>query len=194
MNIWDLDKLVIFIAFVIPGFVSIKIYDLLVPTDRKEIGKYLIDAVAYSCINYALVSWILVLADRCNLYKNHPFWFFLLVISILFLFPILWAVLYYCLRTLTFFTKRIPHPISKPWDYVFSKREAYWVIVYLNDGTKIGGRYGSDSFASSYPADEQIYLQQVWEVNDDNRFLKAVERSKGILVSKKDIKAIEFFR
>ena len=28
MDIWDVDKLVLFIAFVIPGFVSIKTYQL----------------------------------------------------------------------------------------------------------------------------------------------------------------------
>lgn len=194
MDIWELDKLVIFIAFVIPGFISLKVYDLFVPTDRKEIGKYLIDAVAYSCINYALVFWILILAERNKLNENHPFWFFLLVLAILFIFPIIWAMLFFKLRKLKFFTKRIPHPTLKPWDYVFSKRESYWVIVYLNDGTKFGGMYDTESFASSYPAEEQIYLQQVWEIDEKRKFLKPIERSRGIIVSKKDIKAIEFFR
>lgn len=193
MNIWELDKLVIFIAFVIPGFISIKVYDLFVPTDRKEIGKYLIDAVAYSCINYALVSWMLILAERNKLYENHPFWFFLLVLSVLFIFPIIWAVLFWWLRKNRFFTKRIPHLVDKPWDYVFSKQESYWIIVYLNDGTKFGGMYDTESFASTYPAEEQIYLQQVWEVDEKRKFLKPVERSRGVIISKKDIKAIEFF-
>jgi hypothetical protein len=39
MNIWEVDKLIIFIAFVIPGFISIKVYDLFVPTERREIGE-----------------------------------------------------------------------------------------------------------------------------------------------------------
>jgi len=54
--------------------------------------------------------------------------------------------------------------------------------------------YDTESFASSSPADEQIYLQQVWEIDEKRKFLKPIERSRGIIVSKKDIKAIEFFR
>lgn len=194
MNIWEVDKLIIFIAFVIPGFISIKVYDLFVPTERREVGKHLIDAIAYSCINYALVFWILILAEKNNLYSNHPFWFFILLVAVLFIFPTIWALVFIKLRKLEFFLKRIPHPISKPWDYVFGKRESYWVIIYLTDGTKFGGIYDTKSFASSYPEEEQIYIQQVWDIGENNKFLSPVDRSKGILVSKKDIKAVEFFK
>jgi len=34
MNIFEIDKLIIFIAFVIPGFISIKVYNLLSPTQK----------------------------------------------------------------------------------------------------------------------------------------------------------------
>lgn len=43
MNIWDADKLVLLIAFVIPGFISIKTYDLLVPSERRKVGKSLVN-------------------------------------------------------------------------------------------------------------------------------------------------------
>ena len=194
MNIWEVDKLIIFIAFVIPGFISIKVYDLFVPTERREVGKYLIDAIAYSCINYALVFWILILAEKNDLYNNHSFLFFILIVAVLFIFPTIWALVFIKLRKLKFFLKRIPHPISKPWDYVFGKREVYWVIIYLTDGTKFGGMYDTQSFASSYPEEEQIYIQKVWEIGENNKFLAPINRSKGVLVSKKDIKAVEFFK
>lgn len=38
MDIWDANKLLLFIAFVIPGFVSLKIYELLFPAAQKENG------------------------------------------------------------------------------------------------------------------------------------------------------------
>ena len=56
MDIWDANKLLLFIAFVIPGFVSLKTYELLCPGAPKESDKLLIDAVAYSSINYAAYS------------------------------------------------------------------------------------------------------------------------------------------
>jgi len=36
MEIWEIDKLVLFIAFVIPGFISIKCYQLLFPGTEKS--------------------------------------------------------------------------------------------------------------------------------------------------------------
>ena len=50
MDIWDINKLLLFIALVIPGFVSLKTYELLFPAALKESDKLLIDAVAYSSI------------------------------------------------------------------------------------------------------------------------------------------------
>lgn len=52
MDIWDTNKLILFIAFVIPGFVSLKTYELLVPANMKDSDKRLIDAVAYSSVKY----------------------------------------------------------------------------------------------------------------------------------------------
>lgn len=54
MDIWSFDKLFIFIIFVVPGFISIKVYEALHPSVKRESSKIIIDAVAYSCINYAI--------------------------------------------------------------------------------------------------------------------------------------------
>jgi hypothetical protein len=56
--------------------------------------------------------------------------------------------------------KNIPHPIGKPWDYVFSKKEKYWIIVTLKNGKKIGGKHSENSFSSSSPNENQIYLEE----------------------------------
>ena len=55
MDIWEVDKLVLFIAFVIPGFISIKTYQLAFPGIDRATSDQLIDAVAYSSINYAIL-------------------------------------------------------------------------------------------------------------------------------------------
>jgi hypothetical protein len=52
------------------------------------------------------------------------------------------------LLKLKFLQKYTVHPISKPWDFVFSKKQPYWIIVHLSDGRRIGGRFGENSFAS----------------------------------------------
>lgn len=192
MNIWDADKLILFIAFFIPGFISIKVYDIFIPSEKKNAQNTILDAVTYSCINYALLSWLLYIDIRFAFQQKLPLVHSLILLLVLFVSPVLLAFFYMWLRKTKIVREYIPHPIQKPWDYFFGKQESYWVIIELNDGTKIGGIYDSDSFASSFPAEEQIYLQQVWEI-EDRKFIKPIERSRGIIVSGGNIKHIEFF-
>lgn len=67
------------------------------------------------------------------------------------------------------------------------------MIVHLKDQRKIGGLFDTASFASSYPAEPQIYLQQVWKLDGEGRFLEPIERSKGIIILRDDIVAVEMF-
>ena len=87
-----------------------------------------------------------------------------------------WPFLFLRLSTWRPIAKHLLHPIRKPWDYVFGKREPFWIIVHLQNGQKIGGRFGIGSFASSDPAHEQIYLEEVWVLDERGRFVSPVER------------------
>ena len=71
---------------------------------------------------------------------------------------------------------------------------SHWIIVHLKDGRKISGRYDTESFASSFPAEEQIYLQEVWILDDEGGFKEPVERTSGIIILKDEISLIEFFK
>jgi hypothetical protein len=119
--------------------------------------------------------------------------YFLFLLIVIFIIPIIWPLVFLKLSSWPPISKRIVHPIRKPWDYVFGKKHCYWVIVHLVDGKKIGGRYDKNSFTSSYPAEEQIYLEQVWHLDDKGAFMKAVERSGGIIILGKEISSLEFF-
>ena len=59
------------------------------------------------------------------------------------------------------------------------KREPVFVVVRLSDNTEIGGAFSTQSQASSYPLPEQIYLEQVWSLDEEGRFDKPIENSKG---------------
>jgi hypothetical protein len=192
MDIWDADKLVLFIAFVIPGFIALKTYDLLVPGEARDSSQSIVEAIAYSCINYALFSWLLLLDTHLDLVTTAPIWHGIIIFIILFVAPIGLAVGFWSLRFTNVFRKYFKHPTPKPWDYVFGKQESFWIIVELNDGKRIGGIYDTASFASSFPMSEQIYLQEVWEV-DGHRFLHPIDRSKGVIISEKDIRCINFY-
>ena len=92
-----------------------------------------------------------------------------------------------------FVQSSLPHPIGRPWDYVFGQRKRNWIIVTLKDGARIGGRFDSKSFASSAPAPEQLFLEECWNINEDGGFEIARTDSGGILILGNEIKTVEFF-
>lgn len=193
MDIWQVDKLILFIAFVIPGFISIKFYQLFFPGTSRPVSDQLIDAVAYSCVNYGALFWLIVQVERSALKEVHGWLYYLFYLFVLFVAPGLWVLLWKWLRTRNIFQRNAPHPIQKPWDFVFGQRKFYWVIVYLKNGEKVGGRYCSNSFASSSPAEEQIFIEEVWLLSGDV-LDRAVKQSEGVIIMSSEISRIEFFK
>lgn len=188
------QNLNIFWFLFLPGFISLKVYEMIVPQGERDISNLLYEVCAYGALNLAAFSWLIYGAYYFRINENHPVWFGFILLWILFIAPILWPIIWLKIRTWRVIARYIVHPIKKPWDFVFGKREAYWTIVNLTDGRRIGGRYDSNSFVSSYPADEQIYLEEVWKLNGDGKFVEQIKGSRGILISGKDILTIEFLK
>ena len=193
MDIWSVDKLVLFLIFFIPGFISMRVYDLLVPGERRDFSKSLLEAISYSAMNFAALSWLIALIQIGDYYHNHFTLYLLSVFVILFAVPVSWPFAFLKLSSWRPVGKHFVHPIQKPWDYVFGKHAPFWIIVHLKTGQKIGGRFGLESFASSYPADEQIYLEEVWILDEADSFVFPVEHSRGIIIMNEEIRAVELF-
>lgn len=193
MDIWAADKLLLFIAFVVPGFISLKTYALLCPGAPKKSSEQLIDAVAYSSVNYALLLWPIYRVENSGIRTDNPTSYVLFYVFVLLVAPITWAAALKWLRGRRFIQRSMPHPTEKPWDYVFGRNQRYWIIVTLKDGQRIAGRYDSESFASSAPAAEQLYLQETWVLNDDGGFERPRRDSAGVLILAADIVTVELF-
>ena len=178
MDIWNVDKLALFLIFFIPGFISMKVYDLIVLGERRDFSKSLVEAISYSAINFAALSWLIAIVQTGDYYHNHFILFLISVFVILFAFPVCWPFAFLGLSSW--------RPIGK--------HDPFWIIVHLKNGQKIGGFFGRESFASSNPADEQIFLEEVWMLDDDDRFLSPAEGSRGIIIMNDEIRAVEFFR
>ncbi|MGF1841500.1 DUF6338 family protein [Vibrio atlanticus] len=195
MSIWEVDKLQIFIMFVIPGFVSIKTYELLYPSQLRDSSKQIVDAITYSCVNYALLYWIIVDIEsqtgQESLKVIHPTLYALFYIFVLLIFPVILTLTWKALRESKAFKMNLPHPTAKPWDYIFSQNRFFWVKVTLKDGTVVAGYYGEKSFASSAPAEEQIYLEQTWKLDDDDGFERMVNQTAGVIILTSEISHIE---
>jgi hypothetical protein len=194
MDIWSSDKLVLFLIFFIPGFISIKIYDLIIPGERRDFSKSILEAVGYSSLNFALLSWLIFLINTGNFRHDYQVMYYTLLVIIMFILPILWPIFIIKILSCKSIRKYVLHPTPSPWDYIFGKRESFWIIVHLKNGHKIGGIYSTKSFASSYPEEGQIYLEQVWKLDDNGAFHKPIDRSRGIVILKDEIIAVEFFK
>ncbi len=194
MDIWDIDKLLLFIAFVIPGFISIKTYELLFPAQAANSAEKIIDALAFSCINYALLLWPILFVEETALRVKCPNIYVLFYVCTLFVAPVLWVIIWKWIRERDFFQKMAPHPTEKPWDFVFGQKKTYWIVVTLKDGRKIAGMYGLNSFASSAPADEQLYLEQEWVLNDEGGFERPAQQTAGIIILASEITTVELIK
>ena len=187
------QALTLFLFYFLPGFVSLKVYDSLVPSERRDFSKSIYEVIVYSTLNYALlyplVVWLLARNPSAS-----PVLVWVLIALVLVAFPSLWPFLWIQVLKSRLFSKYFVHPTHKPWDFVFGQRKPYWIIVHLKDLRKIAGVYGERSFASSNPAPPQIYLEDVWELDETGHFLRPVDESEGILLLESEILAIEFFR
>ncbi|MFE1572819.1 DUF6338 family protein [Comamonas odontotermitis] len=193
MDIWDSSKLVLFVAFVVPGFVSLKCYELLCAKPQKDAANQLIDALTYSCVNYAILFYFISLVEQSTLRSTSPHLYTVFYAFVLLIAPVIWASIFRFARSRQFLQKFIPHPISKPWDYVFSQRKELWVIVTMKNGHKYGGLYSHNSFSSSAPAEDQIYLEQCWKINEKGGLEDARKDTAGLLIVSQEIECIEFF-
>lgn len=192
MDFLEVSKLVLFILFFVPGFITIKTYNLISPSS-KSTSEEIVDAISYSSINYAVWLIPLIYLYEFRLHDNYLLISSTTLFFIVFISPVALAFLWKKLRSFDFFQMFAPHPTGKPWDYYFSKKKTCGVIINMGSGKKVGGIYGVNAFSSSYPHEEQIYLDEEWIINEDGAFERPVAQSAGIIVFLKDAESLEFY-
>ena len=190
----DPSNILFYLIIFTPGFVSLRVYDLLVPSTKRDFSKSIFEILGYSFFNFAALFWLVIPLFSNSFYNDHRFWFIVFGLITFLIAPSIWPFLWLKLTTFDLVNRFIINPIPKPWDFVFGKKEEFWVLIHLTDGSKIGGRYSGKSFTSSYPSPEQIYIEETWKLSETDAFLEPVERSEGALVSADNIKLIEFYR
>lgn len=193
-DIWNTDKLLLFLAFFVPGFICMSVYGLFIATSDVDFTKRLPDAIAYSAIHYALTGWIILVAPEGAARLIAAY----IVVLIL---PIFWPPIILLVRDWGYWRDRILTtkvltyllaPEATPWDKFFAAQHACWVRIKLKSGGYIGGIFGKGSESSTYPSPEQLYVKEQYEVNETG-FGKRVKRTAGFLVNATEIDTVEFF-
>lgn len=191
-DIFEINKIILFVIFFVPGFISIKVYHLLIASEKTNFSEALSEAIGFSSINFASLSWLIILINRNDFYKNNFVLYCLSGIFIIFIAPILWTCLYVYLAKSKKFRRYILSPIKNPWDFFFEQKKSCWVIINLKNGEKIGGVYSDKSFSSAFPHKEQIYLEELWKLDKEGNFIEKEKRTLGIIILGEEIKTIEF--
>ena len=83
------------------------------------------------------------------------------------------------------------HVIPTAWEWKFRGMSEQWVLVTLKDGTRFAGFCGSGSFMSSDPVERDIYIERIYDIDDDDRWISRGE--KGLLVAAGEVQTIEFW-
>ena len=194
VDILDKGKLFLFVLFIMPGFISMRVYKLFHPAPDNDTSKILIDVVSYSCINYALLLVPIYLVETNNIFNTHPFLYYVFYLFVLIIIPVLLPILLLKVRQNPIIRQKLPHPMARAWDYFFSTNQCCWVLVTLKNGKKYGGLYSYNSFATSRPEPEQLYLEQHWALDENGDLDHELTDTLGILILTNEIESVEFIK
>lgn len=199
------ETLAFFLFLVVPGFVAMQTYDLIVPTEQRNFGESFVELITYSIFVWAVwfLPYLALVSNRGSL-GEALYWILFVVglVLVLLISPIVLATGYYKLLTsrrlralLTrMLKKNIVDPTSTPWDFFFQEDRVVLVRFYLKTGEMFGGLYAKGSNASSFPQDQQIYVHKLYRLDAEGRFVQEVENTQGAIINQEDCKMIGFLR
>lgn len=201
--------LILLAVFVLPGFVTLLIRErtFVLPGQYSPFER-LLSALYYSAILYAiaLVGGSLLGLDTVDLSEfyrgNKSLPEYLTAAALIAL--ALPMILSYCAlrwnksntrqRVLTRLDVDPFHGIEAAWDRAFASNGRAFVRIRLKDsGETVGGFFGHGSFASFSEHGRDVFLEQVWALDEDRWFVAALESSRGLWLDADRIDAIEFF-
>jgi hypothetical protein len=165
----------LFVFIVLPGFLSMRVYGLLRPMERITLKDNILEAIAFSIVNAALMMWAIRLLIAPAFFDQYPVWSYILFVATFLIAPTLWPFLLVGLISFLENKNIILSQQPTSWDHFFRRRQGRqgcWIVVHLRDGRRLGGKFGRNSYASAYPTPGHLYIEQLWRLDEDGRFLQ----------------------
>jgi hypothetical protein len=188
-----LDNIGFVILAVFPGLVATQVYRLLMPARPLEWKDALLQGVFYSIVNFTLLLPVVLFVINTDNQASHPVWYWGALLLVLLVGPIAWPFVLRRAFRWKWLRTRVHLPYPTTWDYFFDSREPAFLLIRLSDGKSLGGYWGPNSYAGSFPNDGDIYLEAVYLVNSDGTFGKPFEGTKGALLRRDQYICIELF-
>lgn len=209
-NVWrysvsfdSIEHLFFITAVFVPGFIYEAVLGKFIPRHLSTMRELvLLRLFSGTALNYAVCSPIIYLLTAGSLFPNSPAHQGLAWFGIVFVAPVILAVLTAELsqaNALERFIRHWPHqlrlrtisPIPTGWDWIFGRTDPCFVIVTLKDGSSVAGYFGLQSMASSDPTRRDIYLECQYVIRAHGEWVE-VAQSQGAFIDGSQITCIEF--
>jgi hypothetical protein len=207
--------LLLLAAFVLPGFITLLLRERTYWV-RGEDSPFerLLNALYYSALIYLVVAVAAVVRGTSNheiseLYHGgSPLWVYLVLGVIGFLaLPLMIAEfgrrwqLSRRLRPWVLRLSRIDpgHSVPAGWEQLFLQSEGalegrgLLLRVTLEDDRVVGGFFGDKSLAGYTAQTRDLYLEERWELDDEDWFRAPVAENRGLWLSDSQIRSIEAY-
>ncbi|MFN4282810.1 MAG: DUF6338 family protein [Alphaproteobacteria bacterium] len=199
MSLETFDAVYLALAFIVPGFIAHSVQAIFSIRKTASYEINLIRFLTLSALNYATWSWLIFLLGNAEFFKESIGWTAAGWAWVILAGPVLLGGLLGYLsqkdvvhRFLQKIGLRPIHGVPTSWDWRFSQLTAHWILITLKDGSSVSGWFGEKSFASSDSEERDIYVEQVYEINDQGKWQRAAV-GKGILIAANEIKFIELW-
>jgi hypothetical protein len=196
-------------VFVLPGFITLIFRErLYVVRGQESPFERLLSALFYSALIYGV---LLVVAHQFGFEKDDLVEFhngkkplgedLLVAVGVFFIFPVVIAVF----GSLWTSSRRVrpkllklvgsseAHSITSGWNELFSKQGASLIRATLSDGRVVGGFYDEPSLAGYTEQTQDLYINERWELDGDDWFVKPAARSLGIWIPRESIVSLEIY-
>jgi Family of unknown function (DUF6338) len=201
--------LIILVAFVLPGFVTVLIQERTFKSaeDLTALDR-LLRILYYSVWTYLLLA-VAALAFQIHrgtvedLYRDHEGNPAILALlgALLVLIPSLMIAtstrLWHRSRGQAWVLRRTKinerHTDPTAWDYFFEHCGGVYVRVTFRDGRRVLGFYGAGSFAAYAKDGRDLFLERIYSATEEGWFGAQIEGAGGVWLDTRDAISIEFY-
>lgn len=195
------DNFDFFARYFLAGFILFSVRSRYVLGERAKPAEIVFEAIILSLINQlvfvVLTTFAIWLAARAPILNLSVSTRVLFLAEVLVLPALLGVAFGWNLRqgwntaVLRRLAMPVVHPTRRAYDYAFSDRDESFVIINFRDGTTVYGFFGPASLAASDPNRSDIYLERLYDVDDDGQWTESTP-SRSALISLDEIRSIEF--
>ena len=198
------QALLILVLFIVPGFIMMQTFTGARAYSERSDLKFVIQSALFGSLIHIFFAWWTI-----ELYSSYVDGalltdsfgqFYLWLAVVIFAAPALAGTIAGRLARnvrISAWFLNIGIPISQrvptAWDEVFQDGCGYWVIIELVDGSKVGGKYSTNSAVATSPSSRDIYIEEVYNIDENDSFGDAMVGTKGAWVDGTQIKLIKFF-